>query len=241
MKPAPLPCLERAGLDSWMIRLFDRIEESNLAWLAALTRDCETAFGDMLVDLVPSYTTLLVVFDPLRISPCEARQQLIELLGRLEPVEADAGGTLHELPTWYDLQTGPDLPRVAELSGLSVPAVIEAHSNRDYCVFALGFAPGFAFMGLLDDALVCPRLNTPRQQVPAGSVAIAGRQTAAYPLVTPGGWNLIGRTPARLFDRHRDGLSLLRVGDRVRFVAVDQSTFEQLGGDTTPTAPASAP
>ncbi|MEP1217384.1 MAG: 5-oxoprolinase subunit PxpB [Marinobacter sp.] len=235
MKTTRLPCLERAGLDGWMVRLFDSIEENNLLWLTALAEECESAFGDALVDLVPSYTTLLVVFDPLRITPCEARQTLLDILTTLRPAEAGASGKLHELPTWYSSHTGPDLQRVADLSDLSVEAVIEAHSSREYRVFALGFAPGFAFMGLLDTALTCPRLDTPRQKVPAGSVAIAGQQTAAYPVVTPGGWNLIGRTPTRLFDRNREGLSLLRVGDRVRFVAVNQDTFEAQGGDTTPT------
>lgn len=234
MKPSEPPCLERAGLDGWMVRLFDRIEENNLSWLTALSRDCEAAFGESLVDLVPSYTTLLVVFDPLRISPCEARQNLIEILARLQPMEAGAHGNLHELPTWYDSRIGPDLQRVAELSELSIDSVIETHCSREYRVYALGFAPGFAFMGLLDETLTCPRLDTPRQHVPAGSVAVAGQQTAAYPVVTPGGWNLIGRTPARLFDRSREGFSLLRVGDRVRFVPVDQNTFEAQGGDTAP-------
>lgn len=234
MRPAQLPCLERAGLDGWMVRLFDTIEENNLLWLTGLTRECEEAFGDALVDLVPSYTTLLVVFDTLRITPGEARQQLIDILACLKPAEAGASGKQHELPTWYDPQTGPDLQRVADLSGLSVAGVIEAHISREYRVFALGFAPGFAFMGLLDEALTCPRLDTPRQTVPAGSVAIAGQQTAAYPVTTPGGWNLIGRTTAALFDRNREGFSLLRVGDRVRFVSVDRATFEAKGGDSTP-------
>lgn len=234
MKPAYVPCLERAGLDGWMVRLFDTIEENNLLWLSALAQDCETAFRDALVDLVPSYTTLLVTFDPLRITPCEARQKLMAILARLQPREAGTGGQLHEISTWYDQRVGPDLQRVADLSDLSVEAVIEAHSSREYRVFALGFSPGFAFMGLLDEALTCPRLDTPRQKVPAGSVAIAGQQTAAYPVVTPGGWNLIGRTPEQLFDRSRDGFSLLRVGDRVRFVPVDQATFEARGGDATP-------
>lgn len=227
-----LPCLERAGLDGWMVRLFDSIEEDNLLWLTALAEECEAAFDDALVDLVPSYTTLLVVFDPLRLTSCEARQKLSDLLAKLKPAEAGAGGKLHELATWYDPKIGPDLHRVADLSGLSVASVIDAHSSREYRVFALGFAPGFAFMGLLDASLTCPRLDTPRKKVPAGSVAIAGQQTAAYPVVTPGGWNLIGRTPAPLFDRNRDGFSLLRVGDRVRFVPVDQEQFESLGGDT---------
>ncbi len=228
------PTLERAGLDGWMVRLFDTIEEQNLLWLTALSRECDAAFGDALVDLVPSYTTLLVIFDPLQLSPCDARRQLVKILATLEPDQAGTDGELHELPTWYDASVGPDLHRVAELSGMTVNAVIEAHTWQEYRVFALGFSPGFAFMGLLDESLKCPRLDTPRSKVPAGSVAIAGRQTAAYPAVTPGGWNLIGRTNALLFDRDREGFSLLKVGDRVKFVGVSRAAFEEHGGDVTP-------
>ncbi|WP_254277701.1 5-oxoprolinase subunit PxpB [Halomonas sp. 3H] len=229
-----LPRIESAGLDAWLVRLFDRIDEANLPWLTALTRRCEAAFGEALVDLVPSYTTLLVVFDPLRLAPEAARHRLAQLLQELAPDENAAAGEIHELPTWYDASVGPDLVRVAEHTGLSVEAVIDCHAGTDYRVFALGFAPGFAFMGLLDARLEMPRLETPRQRVPVNSVAIAGRQTAAYPAVTPGGWNLLGRTSARLFDRDRDGFSLLHVGDRVRFVPVDRRTFESQGGDATP-------
>jgi len=229
-----LPRIESAGLDAWLVRLFDRIDEANLPWLAALNRRCEAALGEALVDLVPSYTTLLVVFDPLRLAPETARHRLAQLLQDLAPDEEAAAGEIHELPTWYDASVGPDLARVAEYTGLSIEAVIDCHAGTDYRVFALGFAPGFAFMGLLDERLEVPRLETPRQRVPFNSVAIAGRQTAAYPAVTPGGWNLLGRTSARLFDRDRDGFSLLRVGDRVRFVPVDRTTFESEGGDATP-------
>lgn len=229
-----LPRIESAGLDGWMVRLFERIDEENLAWLGALARRCEAEFGAMLVDLVPSYTTLLVVFDPLRLSPASARQRLAALLVDLEPETAATGGEVRELPTWYDPSVGPDLERVARHAGMSVEAVIDCHAGREYRVFALGFAPGFAFMGLLDERLEVPRLDTPRQKVPVNSVAIAGRQTAAYPAVSPGGWNLLGRTAARLFDRDREGFSLLKVGDRVRFVPVDRATFERQGGDATP-------
>ncbi len=233
-----LPRLEPAGIDSWMVRLFDTIEENNLLWLAALTHDCEAAFGETLVDLVPSYTTLLVTFDPMRISAWRAREKLSQVLANLVPDDAGGEGEQHEIATWYDPSVGPDLDRVARLSGMSVDDVIKTHSFQEYRVFALGFSPGFAFMGLLDDSLKCPRMDTPRQKVPAGSVAIAGHQTAAYPAVTPGGWNLIGRTAARLFDRNREGFSLLKVGDRVRFVSVDRQTFENEGGDVTPAEPA---
>lgn len=238
MSHSDLPRLEPAGIDGWMVRLFGTIEENNLLWLTALTHDCEAAFDEALVDLVPSYTTLLVIFDPLQISPWQARERLVGILARLVPDDVGGEGELHELATWYNSSVGPDLERVAELSDMTVDAIIDTHSYQEYRVFALGFSPGFAFMGLLDDSLTCPRLETPRPKVPAGSVAIAGQQTAAYPAVTPGGWNLIGRTAARLFDRNRDGFSLLKVGDRVRFVAVDQHTFESEGGDPTPITPA---
>lgn len=229
-----LPRIESAGLDGWLVRLFEHIDERNLLWLTALSHRCEAAFGRALVDLVPSYTTLLVVFDPLQLSPSQARLRLVGLLQELTPDEEGDGGKVCELPTWYDTRVGPDLRRVSEHAGMSIDQVIECHAGTTYRVFALGFAPGFAFMGLLDERLEVPRLDTPRQRVPMNSVAIAGRQTAAYPAVTPGGWNLLGRTTARLFDRHLEGFSLLQVGDRVRFVPVDEETFESRGGDVTP-------
>ncbi|MFG6160353.1 5-oxoprolinase subunit PxpB [Halomonas sp. 1390] len=229
-----LPRLEPAGLDGWMVRLFDAIDEANMPWLTALVRECEAAFGDDLIDLVPSYTTLLVIFDPLRLSPDEARRRLVALLAGLTPDEGAAEAPVKELPVWYDASVGPELERLGELAGMSRDEVIACHSGRDYRVFALGFAPGFAFMGSVDARLEAPRLDTPRRRVPAGSVAVAGRQTAAYPAVTPGGWNLIGRTPAVLFDRDREGFSLLQVGDRVRFVPIERAEFERLGGDSRP-------
>ncbi|WP_354667997.1 5-oxoprolinase subunit B family protein [Marinobacter salexigens] len=231
------PVLESAGLDAWIVRMFASIDERNVSWLSALARRCEEAFGDALVDLVPSYTTLLIVFDPLSVSPSQARAIICQTLVDLEPEETAHEGEVHELPTWYDARVGPELPRVAEGAGMAVSDVIEAHSERAYRVFALGFAPGFAFMGLVDPRLECARLNTPRKRVPAGSVALAGLQTAAYPTETPGGWNLLGRTSARLFDRERDGFSLLRVGDRVRFVPVSREVFEREGGNTAPLEP----
>ncbi|MFO7530509.1 MAG: 5-oxoprolinase subunit PxpB [Marinobacter sp.] len=229
-----LPRLESAGLDGWMVRLFEEIDEANLHWITALASHCESAFADALVDLVPSYTTLLVVFDPVRVSATEARQKITGLLANLKPDENIGTGQVHELPTFYDPSVGPDLERVAGHTGMTVEEVIDCHSSKTYRVFALGFAPGFAFMGLTDPRLECPRLDTQRKKVPVGSVAIAARQTAAYPTATPGGWNLLGRTSARLFDREREGFSLLRVGDQVRFVSVSREEFERQGGDTTP-------
>ncbi|MFC3285224.1 5-oxoprolinase subunit PxpB [Litchfieldella rifensis] len=230
----PLPRVEHAGIDAWLVRLFHDIDEGNMPWLTALVRRCEEAFGPALVDLVPSYTTLLVHYDPLVMSGLEARQRLLVMLADLAPEDEVSTAAAKELPVWYDDSVGPELARLERASGLDRRGVIELHSAHEYRVFALGFAPGFAFMGSVDERLAVPRLETPRQQVPAGSVAVAGRQTSAYPRLSPGGWNLIGRTPVTLFDREREGFSLLQVGDRVRFAAIERREFERLGGDTTP-------
>ncbi|WP_107852121.1 5-oxoprolinase subunit PxpB [Oceanimonas marisflavi] len=228
------PRLENAGFDAWLVRLFDDIDEANMNWIAALVQDCEQAFGDQLVDLVPSYTTLLVQFDPLTLDHAEAGRLLQKLLAKLEPLEDNTQDTVKTLPVWYHPSVGPDLARLAQHTGLNTQQIIELHSGHTYRVFALGFAPGFAFMGTLPEQLETPRHDSPRSSVPAGSVALAGRQTAAYPRTTPGGWNLLGRTPARLFDPASRSLSLLRVGDRVRFEPVSKAEFERLGGDASP-------
>ncbi|MDR2306914.1 MAG: 5-oxoprolinase subunit PxpB [Paucimonas sp.] len=224
------PRIEVVAIDSFMVRLFEHIDEANMPWILAADQRLRAVFGERLVDLVPSYTTLLVQFD---LAPGEARQRILKALDGLRP-DAGGAGRHHEIPVWYHASVGPELPVLAARSGLSEAEVIALHSGRDYPVFALGFAPGFGFMGLVDERLATPRLSTPRKRVAAGSVGIAERQTAAYPAVSPGGWNLIGRTPVHLFDRERDGYSLLHPGDRVRFVAVERAEFINLGGDDSP-------
>ena len=225
--------IEVVAIDCLMVRLFDAIAEANMPWMLAASERLRTAFGGQLIDLVPSYTTLMVHYDLTALSPSQARELIDLALTDLTP-DSRTGGQRHVLPVWYDLSVGPELSLLSRRSGLSVNEVIRCHSEREYQVFALGFAPGFAFMGLVDEVLAAPRLDTPRKRVAAGSVGIAERQTAAYPVVSPGGWNLIGRTPSRLFDRERDGYSLMQPGDSVRFAAVDHAEFIRLGGDDTP-------
>ncbi|AZF41627.1 Allophanate hydrolase 2 subunit 1 [Pseudomonas sp. R1-43-08] len=227
------PRIEVVAIDCLMVRLFDEIAETNMPWMLAATQRLRSGFGGALVDLVPSYTTLMVHYDLATLAPAEARALIDQALTDLQP-QAQGGGRCHVLPVWYDLSVGPELTLIAQRSGLAVAEVIRRHSTHLYQVFALGFAPGFAFMGLVDEVLATPRLSTPRKRVTAGSVGIAERQTAAYPVVSPGGWNLIGRTPAKLFDRERDGYSLMQPGDTVRFEAVSHAEFVNLGGDDTP-------
>lgn len=228
------PCIETAALDALTLRLFDRIDEQNMPWLLAAAERIRGSLGSRLIDLVPSYTTLMITFDPFELDEHQARLLITKALHDLQPLDDKRSGTLHEIPVWYHASVGPDLPALASQRSLSEAELASLHCAREYSVFALGFAPGFAYMGLVEPQLAAPRLATPRQRVPAGSVGIAERQTAVYPLVSPGGWNLLGRTPTQLFDRERSGYSLLAPGDRVRFVAVDHAGFLRLGGDDTP-------
>lgn len=227
------PRIEVVAIDCLMVRLFDAIDEANMPWMLAASQQLRDGFGAHLRDLVPSYTTLMVHYDLLAVSPQQARDIIARALDGLSP-DAARKGRQHVLPVWYDPSVGPELSLLSRRSGLPVDEVIHRHSQREYQVFALGFAPGFAFMGLVEDILAAPRIKTPRKRVAAGSVGIAERQTAAYPLESPGGWNILGRTPARLFDRDIDGYSLLQPGDTVCFAAIDHAEFIRLGGDDTP-------
>lgn len=240
MKPFMKPSLETVAFDSLIVRLFTHIDEAHMPWVLAAEASIRQALGgdvsddkSCVLDIVPSYTTLLVQLDITRLALPEARKRIVAALDGLEPLPASAG-SLHEIPVWYDPSVGPELPVIARRLGVSVEEVVERHCAHQYSVFALGFAPGYGFMGLVEEELATPRLSTPRQKVAAGSVGIADRQTAIYPAPSPGGWNLLGRTAVTLFDRNREGYTLFQPGDKVRFVAIEREAFVAQGGDTTP-------
>jgi KipI family sensor histidine kinase inhibitor len=168
---------------------------------------------------IPSYASLLVGYDARRVDFQNAVAALDALLAAIpEPAEPAQTQTVIDIPVRYGGDDGPDLDAVAERTGLTPAQVIELHSSVVYRAYMLGFAPGFAYLGELPAQLQLPRRDTPRQRVPAGSVAIAGRQTAVYPLSTPGGWHLVGRTDAVAWDVQRSPPALIAAGDAVRFV-----------------------
>ena len=169
------------------------------------------------VDLVPTYRSLMVQYDPMLVSFEDLREAISEVGSKLKDGKAGTG-RLVEIPTLYGGEYGSDLEFVAEQAGLSVEEAVGLHSGVDYLVYMMGFTPGFPYLGGLPERLATPRLTTPRTVIPAGSVGIAESQTGVYPLTSPGGWQLIGRTPLRLFDVERDPPSLISAGDRVRFV-----------------------
>ena len=178
-------------------------------------------------NLHPAYCSLLVKFDALKWQHEKLEKELGKYLVRLDKVRLPEEREV-EIPVCYGGEFGPDLGEVAALHKIAPEQVIKLHSSATYLVYFLGFTPGFAYLGELPKELVTPRLPTPRKKVPVGSVGIAGNQTGVYPFETPGGWRLLGRTPVSMFRTDRDGLSLLAIGDRVRFVPISRERFAEM-------------
>jgi len=186
--------------------------------------------GEDLIDLIPSYHSLLVIYNPLSIGYQKIEQAIRDTIGRWKASSQPQQSRIVELPVYYSLESGPDLQRIADHSGLSIDQVIELHQQTEYTVYAMGFAPGFAYLGEVDERIAMPRLATPRHNVPQGAVAIADRQTAIYPSQSPGGWNLVGLCPLGLFNADKRPHSPMQVGDKLRFKSIDRDEFIQLGG-----------
>jgi inhibitor of KinA len=178
-------------------------------------------------NLHPGYASLLIDFDPLRLSHEQLTAQIQNLIDSGTNGKAASSPTV-EIPVCYDASFGPDLGDVAAHNKITIEEVIRLHASATYLVYFLGFSPGFAYMGGLPEALRMPRLATPRMRVAAGSVGIAGEQTGIYPINSAGGWRLIGRTPLRMFDAMANPPTLLRPGDMVRFTPITNSSFEAI-------------
>lgn len=193
---------------------------------------------DGMIETVPSYNKLTVYYSPFDVYRSQPPtpgmtafeivtnyiQHLFETIQETTTVK----GRLIELPVLYGGDTGPDLAFVAQHNGLSIEEVIDIHTTGEYLVYMIGFAPGFPFLGGLDESIATPRKETPRTSIPAGSVGIAGMQTGVYPLKTPGGWQIIGHTPTALFLPDLSPPSLLQAGDRVKFRRVTEDEYEHL-------------
>jgi KipI family sensor histidine kinase inhibitor len=214
---APEARLLALGEEAWILTLGDRIAPGLHERVVAVASLIGAAALPGVREIVPGYTTVTVSFDSARANAEELRVTLERLLAESPIGLAVPSPRTVDIPVRYD---GPDLEEVAGRTGLSRNTVVERHSARLYRVYLLGFAPGFAYLGELDPSLELPRRQSPRTRVPPGSVAIAGLQTAVYPLATPGGWHLIGTTSLHLFDPASDPPALLSVGDRVRFVPI---------------------
>ena len=210
-----LPSITALGDSAITVAFGEGISDELSALVVAQSRRVASAGIIGVTDVVPSYAVMSVYYDPLTIAFADLRDRIMSLVA--EPLDREAHddeSRLHVMSVRYD---GEDLDEVARRTHLTTDEVIRIHGDREYRVYVIGFVPGFAYLGALDERLVLPRRDAPRKRVPAGSVAIAERQTGIYPSSTPGGWHLIGTTGTKLFDATRDRPALLEVGDRVRF------------------------
>lgn len=225
---ADTPRLLYAGENSIIVEFGNSIDPEINARVQALRKKIENDPFPGFIDTVPTYRSLAVCFDALRTGPLKELEEL--LLGLCKNLEA--GGEKEEelliVPTCYEGELAPDLERVASHTGLSKDEVVLRHSGRDCYCYMLGFVPGYSYLGGMDPSLETPRLKEPREKIPAGSVAVGGRQTGIYPIESPGGWNLIGTTPLRMFDPERDPAIFLKAGMWVRFSPVGRAEFDRL-------------
>ena len=179
------------------------------------------------VDMIPAFVSLLVCYDP-RVISCGALRARLETILQAEAETRETAGRVFEIPVCYGGEFGPDLPFIASHAGLTEREVVDIHTSRDYLVYMLGFLPGFCYLGGLDERIHTPRLETPRLKIPAGSVGIGGSQTGIYPLESPGGWRLLGKTPVRTWDPDRDVPILMQAGDSIRFVEITAAEFRRI-------------
>ena len=221
---------EVAAFDAVVLRFGEAIDPALSDRILALYRALTSARVPGFIEVIPAYTTLYIQFDPRRYTHETVATLVQRYEAKIDQEPTPTPRTL-TLPVYYGTEVGWDLERVAATHDLSIEEVIALHSQKTYRVYTIGFMPGFGYMGEVDTRIATPRLSTPRTTIPALSVAIANTQCAIYPMASPGGWNILGRTPKKLFDPSLEGFSLLRPGDRFTFEPIDRETFLSLGGE----------
>jgi inhibitor of KinA len=231
--------LRPLGDHAVVIQLGKSIQHETHEMVKAVTTFFENRTIDWLVEFIPAFTTVTLYYDPIKIIEshkpfqntlpytivCSEIEHMLSQLTTLEQSDS----RIVDIPVCYGGEFGPDLEEVANHNHMSTEEVITKHSNGDYLVYMIGFAPGFPYIGGMSPEIATPRRESPRLKIPAGSVGIAGEQTGVYPIETPGGWQLIGRTPLKLFKPNNDDSpSLLKAGDRIRFTPISFEEYKAL-------------
>jgi len=214
-----------SGDRALVVEYGDTIDEATNRRVRALAAALSGRQARGILEVVPTYRSLLIHYDPLRLAPAELEAAALEADAHLGEVTLPEPRII-EIPTVYGGKYGPDLEAVAQETGLTADEVVRLHHGRDYLVYMMGFMAGFPYLGGLSPRIAVPRLASPRTKVPAGSVGIALEQTGIYPTESPGGWRLIGWTPVRIFDAEQDPPVLFEAGDYVRFVPVTGQQIE---------------
>lgn len=216
-----------AGDSAIVMEFGDTIEKEINARIAAVVENLKNKKIDGILDILPTYRSILINYDPVKISYGEM-MDILKGLSKADPNKQSDEVRLIEIPTLYGGEYGPDIDFVAENAKMSKEEVIKIHSGTDYLVYMMGFIPGFTYLGGLDERIATPRLKSPRLKIDPGSVGIAGSQTGMYPLESPGGWQLIGRTPLKLFDDTKEPPVFIQAGNYIRYVPIDQKEYDKI-------------
>lgn len=203
------------------------INEQANGYATALAKVLEGGKISAVRDIIPAFSSLTVIYDPCEISYSKITRKLKGILNHLD-ISSSASGVLYKIPVCYDGEFSPDMENVVSHTGLDREEIINIHTGTDYLIYMLGFLPGFAYLGGLDKRIETPRLETPRVEIPSGSVGIGGAQTGIYPVASPGGWQLIGKTPIKVYDSSREKQILYNAGDYIRFVRITPEEFREI-------------
>ncbi len=224
-------CFSVASVDSVIIYFGEEIGESVAKEVREGFNGLKNAKLKYITEIIPSYTSIMVSYDFLHIDYKQICKEIEEVLDYADEFSDKIATRLVSIPVYYGLEVGLDLEELSRIKNRSVQEIVSLHVGKEYFVYAIGFSPGFPYMGEVDSALATPRLANPRAKVPKGSVGIADNQTAIYPQLSPGGWQILGRTPLEMFDTSYEGFSYLKVGDKVKFRAIEKDEFLELGGE----------
>ncbi|HCD71729.1 5-oxoprolinase subunit PxpB [Thermovirga lienii] len=230
LEEATYPRILHAGDSCVVVEFGSTISLDINGQVQSLRRALENKNIPGIKELIPTYRSLAIYFDPLEI-PLEKLKSTLTSLSTMDEENITTGGTLIVIPVCYGGELGPDIENVAQHNNLSVEEVIEIHSRPDYYCYMLGFTPGFSYLGGMDERIATPRLETPRTLIPAGSVGIAGKQTGIYPIDSPGGWQLIGRTPLKMFDPKSEKPTLIEAGYWVRFKPISFEEYQSISSE----------
>jgi len=210
-----------------LIKFEQKISSEISAKIRQLTASIEAIQNPAIIEIIPSYAAVCVIYEPLIMNYDTIKTFLSSLLADIAGNRL-ISGVVFEIPVLYNHEAGPDLGFISKHSGFCVEEIIKIHTAPEYLIYMLGFAPGFPYLGGMDERIAAPRLKVPRQKIVPGSVGIAGSQTGMYPIESPGGWQLIGRTPIKLYDPERTPPVYYQTGDYIKYKAIDVSEYEHI-------------
>ncbi|MCF8027231.1 MAG: 5-oxoprolinase subunit PxpB [Desulfobacteraceae bacterium] len=215
-----------------LVEFGERIDPELNAWTRLVADRLRQCLTDSVLEVVTAYSSFLVIYDPALLDTEALRKTVLACCSEKKEDEAFQLSSTAEIPVCYEPEYAPDIEDVARFNNLTVEEVIDIHSGTEYLIYMLGFAPGFPYLGGLDQRLHTPRLDTPRKLLPAGAVGIAGSQTGIYPLASPGGWRIIGRTPLQLFDAgKKPPVPYYAPGDKLKFKRISSREFQRMAGE----------